>query len=92
MREFSIIGSPYLLNITFILEKGNNSYAFANDVEVVSILDRFNAIVSVVGMNSVPYTIGLSYTLHTTVRLNVGGQFISPTHDSKLSKTWEKLF
>jgi serine/threonine protein kinase len=87
IREFSIADSPGLLNITFIPEKGNNSYAFVNGIEIVSMPDLFNTTANLVGQ-SVTYNIDSSYTLQTMVRLNVGGQSLSPARDSDLSRTW----
>lgn len=88
IREFSVTDSPGLLNITFIPEKGNNTYAFVNGIEIVSMPDLFNnTSASLVGMDA-PYTVEPSYTLQTMVRLNVGGQYLSPVEDSHLSRTW----
>jgi len=88
IKEFSFSNSPGLLNITFVPEKGTKSYAFVNGIEIVSIPDLINMTQPMlVGLN-VPHNIDSSITLETMIRLNVGGQSLSPVEDSDLSRTW----
>jgi len=88
IREFSITNSPGLLNITFVPEKGNQSYAFVNGIEIASMPDLFNMTQPVLAGLDVPYDIDSTDTLQTMIRLNVGGQSLSPVQDSDLGRTW----
>eukprot|EP01018_Ginkgo_biloba_P004318 Gb_29930 [translate_table: standard] len=87
VREFSINASSGQLNLTFTPNKGERSYAFVNGIEVVSMPNLFQT-ASLVGSSGINYPIDSRSALQTMVRLNVGGQSISPVHDSNLSRTW----
>lgn len=87
IKEFSFANSPGLLNITFVPKKGNKSYAFVNGIEIVSIPDLFNMMQPMLARLNFPYNIDSSITLETMIRLNVGGQSLSPVEDSDFRRT-----
>ncbi|XP_068639596.1 receptor-like protein kinase THESEUS 1 [Aristolochia californica] len=85
-KEYLIDVTTNLLTISFILS--NNSVAFVNAIEVVSVPDELipDQVVSV--SPSAPFS-GLSnYGLETVYRLNMGGPLVTPQNDS-LGRTWE---
>ncbi|KAK1284594.1 Receptor-like protein kinase FERONIA [Acorus calamus] len=94
-KEFSVNVSSNTLNLTFTpsLEK-ENAFAFVNGIEIVSTPQIFD------GSNNTfdqPLIVGLSSTmtvdeytaLETVVRLNVGGNSVSPVYDSGLYRAWD---
>ncbi|KAG9452734.1 hypothetical protein H6P81_005638 [Aristolochia fimbriata] len=85
-KEYLINVTTNLLTISFI--PSNNSVAFVNAIEVVSVPDELipDQVVSV--SPSAPFG-GLSnYGLETVYRLNMGGPLITPQNDT-LGRTWE---
>eukprot|EP01018_Ginkgo_biloba_P031130 Gb_23414 [translate_table: standard] len=91
MKEYSINVESGDLILTFVPENGNGSFAFINAIEVVSMpKEMFPSYANMMGaLNKVQ--LGLeTRAVETMYRLNVGGQFISPEHDSGLSRTWEE--
>ncbi|GLJ30686.1 hypothetical protein SUGI_0607670 [Cryptomeria japonica] len=85
VREFSLNVSSDRLNVTFSPER-KSGYAFINGIEVVPMPDMFST-APLVGTAGT-FTISSSTVLQTMNRLNVGGQYIPPTEDSNLSRTW----
>lgn len=88
VREFSLKPSPTgYLNLTFTPSaKHNGSYAFINGIEVISMPDLFKP-ATLVGFSDQSVDTESS-TLQTMYRLNVGGQYIPPSNDSGLTRTW----
>ncbi|XP_057965540.1 receptor-like protein kinase ANXUR1 [Malania oleifera] len=89
IREFSL--APLHsdnLNVTFRPNSNTHSgaYAFVNGIEVIPMPDLFEA-ATVVGISDQSVEAG-SLSMQTMFRLNVGGQYVSPTNDSELSRTW----
>ncbi|XP_068668179.1 receptor-like protein kinase THESEUS 1 [Aristolochia californica] len=85
-KEYLVNVTTDLLTISFI--PSNNSVAFVNAIEVVSVPDEL--IPDQVGSvsPSAPFR-GLSdYGLETVYRLNMGGPLITPQNDT-LGRTWE---
>ncbi|XP_059668154.1 receptor-like protein kinase FERONIA [Cornus florida] len=91
LKEYSVNVPSETLNITFKPSSNiNNSYAFVNGIEVVSMPDIYNTEDGsslVVGQGS-PFPIGNSTALENVYRLNVGGNSISPTGDTGLFRSW----
>ncbi|GAV70854.1 Pkinase_Tyr domain-containing protein/Malectin_like domain-containing protein, partial [Cephalotus follicularis] len=88
IREFSLI-PPQVgnLNISFAPStQQQGAYAFVNGIEVIPMPDIFQP-AALVGFSGQSVDINTS-TLQTMFRLNVGGQFVPPTNDSKLTRTW----
>ncbi|KAL3752930.1 hypothetical protein ACJRO7_000342 [Eucalyptus globulus] len=89
IREFSLapVGSGDL-NITFTpsVEHGG-AYAFINGIEIIQMPDIFEEAATMVGFSDQAVSVGGS-SLQTLYRLNVGGQYIPPTNDSGLTRTW----
>ncbi|GKV45024.1 hypothetical protein SLEP1_g52153 [Rubroshorea leprosula] len=88
VREFSL--TPAIsgkLNVTFIPStEHNRSFAFVNGIEVIPMPDIFQP-AALVGFNDQSVDVNSS-SLQTMIRLNVGGQYISATKDSGLTRTW----
>ncbi|KAK3409352.1 hypothetical protein EUGRSUZ_J01480 [Eucalyptus grandis] len=97
-KEFCLsVGEDQILNITFTPTPGNSdAYAFVNGIEVVSMPESlyYNTVVDSTEGIKLAGQLGL-YTLDTTSvleavkRLNVGGQFVDPVHDTGMYRTWE---
>ncbi|XP_075513184.1 receptor-like protein kinase FERONIA [Primulina tabacum] len=90
MKEFSLNAPFEWLNITFTPSQNvSNSYAFVNGVEIVSHPDMYSTdgTETVVGQ-STGFNIDNSTALENLYRLNVGGNDISPSHDSGLQRSW----
>lgn len=80
------------LNVTFTPSpNASNAYAFVNGIEIVSMPPDIYGASSdspeIVGTNT-PYTFDNSTALQTVYRLNVGGNDISPSHDTGLFRSW----
>ncbi|XP_043708850.1 receptor-like protein kinase ANXUR1 [Telopea speciosissima] len=88
LREFSLSSSPNgRVNITFLpCPFHNGSYAFINGIEIIEMPDLFSTAM-MVGFSDQSVDLGGS-AFQTMFRVNVGGQYISPTQDSGLSRTW----
>ncbi|KAL3503262.1 hypothetical protein ACH5RR_037711 [Cinchona calisaya] len=85
-KEYSINVTSDTLILTFI--PGNNSVAFVNAIEVVSIPDGLISD-QVQGVSPAGPFDGLSgRALETIYRLNMGGPLITPQNDT-LGRTWE---
>ncbi|RAL47422.1 hypothetical protein DM860_013387 [Cuscuta australis] len=88
IREFTFPppGFP-LLNLTFTPSKEyNGSFAFINGIEVIPMPEIFQSATPVgLAQDSIDTT---SYYMQSMYRLNVGGQFISASNDSGLTRTW----
>ncbi|XP_073312264.1 receptor-like protein kinase THESEUS 1 [Primulina huaijiensis] len=85
-KEYAIIVTSNSLAITFV--PSNNSVAFVNAIEVVSIPDNLIPDQAVAISPSGPFN-GLSeIALETVYRLNMGGPLITPQNDT-LRRTWE---
>lgn len=88
VREFSVSPSHNSIHLTFTpSDKHEGSFAFVNGIEVIPIPNVFETPATLVGYAGQPVEIGSS-TVQTMYRLNVGGQFIPPTNDSGLARTW----
>ncbi|KAJ0035505.1 hypothetical protein Pint_24349 [Pistacia integerrima] len=88
MKEFSLVPAQSGdLDITFkpTLEQ-KDAYAFVNGIEVIPMPDIFKS-APLVGYND-QFVQVESSSFQTIARLNVGGQFILPTDDSGLTRTW----
>ncbi|KAK1284398.1 Receptor-like protein kinase FERONIA [Acorus calamus] len=93
-KEFSINILSNTLNLTFAPSSAKeNAFAFVNGIEIVSTpqifgdSDTFNQPL-IVGTTST-LTIDKHTALETVVRLNVGGQSVSPVVDSGLYREWD---
>ncbi|XP_019461029.1 PREDICTED: receptor-like protein kinase FERONIA [Lupinus angustifolius] len=92
VKEYVIHVEGETLNVTFVPSlNASNSYAFVNGIEVVSMPDIYTSSDSsstmIVGTDA-PFTIDNSTTLENVYRLNVGGNDISPSHDTGLFRSW----
>ncbi|XP_072959533.1 receptor-like protein kinase FERONIA [Typha angustifolia] len=92
VREFCLNVSSGGLNLTFTPTKNhNNSYAFVNGIEIVSIPDIFTMSNPkfVDGGDGTNYAIDQDMALQTMYRLNVGGNVIDRSKDSGLYRLWD---
>ncbi|XP_073297851.1 receptor-like protein kinase FERONIA [Primulina huaijiensis] len=90
MKEFSLNAPFQWLNITFTpSQNASNSYAFVNGVEIVSHPDMYSTdgTETVVGQPT-GFNIDNRTALENLYRLNVGGNDISPSHDTGLQRSW----
>ncbi|PWZ10161.1 Receptor-like protein kinase ANXUR1 [Zea mays] len=89
IREFSLPPTPAgFLALTFTpTPMGNESYAYVNGIEVISMPDIFVDPAIMVGFADQTVDIASS-TLQTMYRLNVGGSYIPPSNDSGLTRHW----
>ena len=89
IREFSLPPTPAgFLTLTFTpTPMGNETYAFVNGIEVVSMPDIFVDPAIMVGFADQTVDIASS-TLQTMYRFNVGGSYIPPSNDSGLTRHW----
>ncbi|KHN40613.1 receptor-like protein kinase FERONIA [Glycine soja] len=91
MREFAIHVEGESLNVTFTPStNASNSYAFVNGIEIVSMPEIYTSTdgtLMMVGSNA-PVTIDNSTALECVYRLNVGGNDISPSHDTGMFRSW----
>ncbi|KAJ4764422.1 hypothetical protein LUZ62_074797 [Rhynchospora pubera] len=89
VKEFSLPASEDgIISLTFTpSDKYKGSYAFINGIEIVSMPDLFSQPASLVGFSDQTLEIG-GVGLQTMYRLNVGGQYVAPSNDSGMSRTW----
>ncbi|CAL0328351.1 unnamed protein product [Lupinus luteus] len=91
VKEYVIHVEGETLNVTFTPSaNASNSYAFVNGIEVVSMPDIYTSSdgsTMIVATNS-PFTTDNSTILENVYRLNVGGNDISPSHDTGLFRSW----
>ncbi|KAJ1283108.1 hypothetical protein BS78_03G103300 [Paspalum vaginatum] len=89
IREFSLPPTPAgFLTVTFTPEPmGNETYAYVNGIEVISMPDIFADPAIMVGFADQTVDIAGS-ALQTMYRLNVGGSYIPPSNDSGLTRHW----
>ncbi|XP_021811020.1 receptor-like protein kinase ANXUR1 [Prunus avium] len=85
MREYFLAPlNKDSLEVTFSPSAG---FAFVNGIELIGTPDMFGS-ATIVGASDQTFD-GKSTNLQTMFRVNIGGQFISPTNDSgALSRTW----
>ncbi|XP_026426263.1 receptor-like protein kinase FERONIA isoform X2 [Papaver somniferum] len=91
VKEFSINVDSGRVNITFTPSSSyNNSYAFVNGIEVISMPNLYNSdgTALIVGQKGVFFPIDNTTALENVVRLNVGGNQISPVRDTGLFRSW----
>ncbi|MQL97610.1 hypothetical protein Taro_030306 [Colocasia esculenta] len=92
VREFYLPRSPDgILRLTFTPSpEKKGSYAFVNGIEVVPSSTDISAgsTASLVGFSDQNVNVGSSSALQTMYRLNVGGQYLPPTNDSGLGRSW----
>ncbi|KAJ4839578.1 hypothetical protein Tsubulata_036849 [Turnera subulata] len=89
IREFSLTPTESgTLNLTFTPStQYKGSYAFINGIEVIPMPGIFQA-ATLVGFTSHQSIDVAGSALQTMYRLNVGGQYISATSDSGLTRQW----
>ncbi|KZV41091.1 receptor-like protein kinase FERONIA [Dorcoceras hygrometricum] len=90
MKEFSLNVPFEWLNITFAPSRDvSSSYAFVNGIEIVSHPDMYSTdgTETVVGQTT-GFNIDNSTALENVYRLNMGGNDISPSHDTGLQRSW----
>ncbi|XP_057435420.1 receptor-like protein kinase FERONIA [Lotus japonicus] len=91
VKEYSINVEGGTLNVTFRPStNASNAYAFVNGIEVVSMPDIYSSTdgtTMIVGTDSA-VTIDNSTVLENLYRLNVGGNDISPSHDTGMFRSW----
>ncbi|KAK8940345.1 Receptor-like protein kinase FERONIA [Platanthera guangdongensis] len=63
------------------------AFAFVNGIEVISMPEIFTDASTMVGFADSSLSVGSS-ALQTMYRLNVGGNYIAPSNDTGLSRTW----
>ncbi|KAL2345798.1 hypothetical protein Fmac_007083 [Flemingia macrophylla] len=87
-REYSLAPlNSDTLTLTFKpSDKYNGSFAYVNGIQLIQMPELFDSGV-LVGYADQTMDIK-SMNLQTMFRLNVGGQFISPTQDSGLTRMW----
>ncbi|PQQ09279.1 receptor-like protein kinase FERONIA [Prunus yedoensis var. nudiflora] len=90
-KEFSVNVEGETLDISFAPSSSvANAYAFVNGIEIVSMPDIYSATdgtTMIVGQ-STPFFIDNSTALENVYRINVGGNDISPPHDTGLFRSW----
>ncbi|XP_028774803.1 receptor-like protein kinase FERONIA [Neltuma alba] len=92
VKEYLVNVEGDSLNVTFTPSpNASNAYAFVNGIEIVSMPPDIYASPTenpvIVGTQT-PYTFDNSTALETVYRLNVGGNDISPSHDTGLFRSW----
>ena len=91
VKEYSINVKGATLDISFVPSaKAPKAYAFVNGIEIVSMPDIYSSTdgtLMIVGQNA-PFYIDNSTALENVYRLNVGGNHISPSHDTGLYRSW----
>ncbi|KAG4916958.1 hypothetical protein JHK87_054515 [Glycine soja] len=87
-REYSLAPlNSDALTLTFKpSDKYNGTFAFVNGLQLIPMPELFDS-GALVGYADQTTDVK-SLNLQTMVRLNVGGQYISPTHDSGLTRMW----
>ncbi|KAI7984436.1 Receptor-like protein kinase ANXUR1 [Camellia lanceoleosa] len=89
MKEFSLAPlNKDSLSVTFKpSDKYNGSFAFVNGIELIPSPELFD-LATMVGFDDQPLSVN-SANVQTMWRLNVGGQYISPSNDSSgLGRSW----
>ncbi|KAJ7544848.1 hypothetical protein O6H91_09G096100 [Diphasiastrum complanatum] len=87
VKEYSINSTGTSLTITVYPQ--NNSYAFINGIEVVSMpQDAYKDDANLLSTNTVQKLGVDSAALQTLYRVNVGGQAVSADNDSGQMRTW----
>ncbi|KAI4324545.1 hypothetical protein MLD38_030025 [Melastoma candidum] len=91
LKEYSVNVVGETLNLTFSPSKNYaKTFAFVNGIEIVSMPDIYSTedgTTMIVGQNA-PFYIDNSTALETAYRLNVGGNDISPSHDTGMFRSW----
>ncbi|KAJ7950135.1 Receptor-like protein kinase [Quillaja saponaria] len=90
VKEYSVNVETERLDITFTPSSNTlNAYAFVNGIEVVSMPDIYTSAdgVMIVGQGA-QFTMDNSTALENVYRLNIGGNDISPSHDTGLFRSW----
>ncbi|KAL5732146.1 non-specific serine/threonine protein kinase [Ranunculus cassubicifolius] len=90
LKEYSLNPTSDDLIVTFTPSPDyKGSYAFVNGIEVIPVPDLFDT-AKLVGFGDSEDTVveTKASVLQTMYRLNVGGQYIPPTKDSGLTRTW----
>ncbi|XP_027351016.1 receptor-like protein kinase ANXUR1 [Abrus precatorius] len=87
-REYSLAPlNTDTLTLTFKpSDKSNGAFAFVNGIQLIPMPELFDS-AALVGMSDQTMDVK-SLNLQTMFRLNVGGQYISPTQDSGLTRMW----
>ncbi|KAK7337917.1 hypothetical protein VNO77_18508 [Canavalia gladiata] len=87
-REYSLAPlNSDTLTLTFKpSDKYKGSFAFVNGIQLIQMPDLFDS-ASLVGFADQTMDVKSS-NLQTMFRLNVGGQYISPSQDSELQRMW----
>ncbi|RZC47509.1 hypothetical protein C5167_040463 [Papaver somniferum] len=92
VKEFSVNVDKGRLNITFSPSSNHTDYyALVNGIEVMSMPDIYssaNGSAIIAGEKGVYLIINHTTVLENVVRLNVGGENISPATDTGLSRSW----
>nr|TKR71319.1 kinase family protein [Populus alba] len=88
IKEYSLAPMNHqILNVTFKPADRPDAFAFINAIELVPMTDLFGS-GTMVGFSDQNFD-AVSANLETMYRLNVAGQYISPTKDSgNLTRTW----
>ncbi|KAL6890530.1 hypothetical protein ACP4OV_008785 [Aristida adscensionis] len=89
VREYSLPPTPAgFLTVTFTpTPMGNETYAYVNGIEVISMPDIFADPATMVG--SADQTVEVAgAALQTMYRFNVGGSYIPPSNDSGQARAW----
>lgn len=93
VKEYAINVNGAALDISFTPSaKAPKAYAFVNGIEIVSMPDLYSSPIAtsgfpIVGQSSF-YATDNSTALENVYRLNVGGNDISPSHDTGLYRSW----
>ncbi|KAK8913782.1 Receptor-like protein kinase ANXUR1 [Platanthera zijinensis] len=89
VREFSLPPAEEgFITLTFKPDaKHPAAFAFVNGIEVISMPEIFTDASTMVGFADSSLSVGSS-ALQTMYRLNVGGNYIAPSNDTGLSRTW----
>ncbi|KAF8724067.1 hypothetical protein HU200_021080 [Digitaria exilis] len=91
VKEFSLPPNPAgFLSVAFTpvaVEGNNETYAFVNGVEVISMPELFADPATMVGFADQTVDVAGS-VLETMYRFNVGGQYIPPPNDTGLTRHW----
>ncbi|KAK7285140.1 hypothetical protein RJT34_19900 [Clitoria ternatea] len=87
-REYSLAPlNSDTLTLTFKpSDKSDGAFAFVNGIQLIQMPDLFDSAVLVGNLDQNMDV--KSMNLQTMFRLNVGGQYISPTQDSGLTRMW----
>lgn len=94
VKEYAVNVGSGNLNITFEPSRNyGNSFAFVNGIEVVSMPDIYDTPsdgqgASVVGGGGAAFVIDNTTALEGMYRLNVGGNYIPPSKDTGMFRSW----